>query len=130
MSQPQGNAALDQIQVDEFYGRLSKRQAAQARAALTADSERAELVAGLRAIADWYEQHTEIAPPTFPDFTVSVGQSGEWTQDDGEGRARMDAFAAALDAQLCIGDHLDAERKFGSVKLRAYFITSAARRSS
>lgn len=133
MSQAQGSAALDQIEIDEFFGRLTKAQAAQARAALKADgytAERAELVAGLRAIADWFEQHTEIAPPTFPDFTASVGQSGEWTQDDTEGRARMDVFAAGLGAELQIGDHLDVERKFGSVKLRAYFITQKARRQS
>lgn len=61
-----------------------------AKAAVPVD-HRAQLVAGLRQLADWYEANPDVPMPTYPKFSHCVN-----TKDDDAGRATVTEVAAAL----------------------------------
>lgn len=77
-----------------------------------------EYADGLRAIADWYEQHPEVAPPRWPEVQDSS------CADDKETAVRI---AEALKPCIKAYDSslFKLERLFGPVKLRFLFWRSA-----
>lgn len=89
-------------------------------------AERAALVAGLRELADFFEWHSEVLVPGYPSFSMSVGQSGEWTKDTTLGTARVETVAAALGVDVQRDTHIAVERKFAGLTFRAYFIPEEA----
>lgn len=88
--------------------------------------ERAELIAGLRALADFLGQNSQIPAPRFADLFVFPPNG-----PDAEMFAAIDVIAehfgtAASDADSPAG-HYSAVRSFGPVLYRAVAIPNAAR---
>jgi hypothetical protein len=88
--------------------------------------ERAELIAGLRSLADFLNQNSQIPAPRFADLLVFPPNGS-----DTEMFAAIDVIAehigtAASDADSPAG-HYRAVRSFGPVQYRAIAIPHAAR---
>lgn len=84
---------------------------------------RAELVRGLRELAQFYEDHPEVPFPTRPGFTHCV------LGDDAEGVAVVEAVAATLGIEaIPRGNRVEAERQFGSLNFRVYHVFAEAMR--
>ena len=80
---------------------------------------RTELIAGLRELADWYEQHPDAAMPAYPHILHSVGGD-----DDEAGMAEVSRMAWLLNVDATDdGHHYVAERRFGGLSLRVYYVT-------
>jgi len=81
--------------------------------------ERAELIGGLRALADYLEANPEVPAPIYTDM-LTFPPHGEWA----EVRAEIDAVAAHLGvtAHESYGGHYVASRFFGPVEYRAVAI--------
>ncbi len=82
-------------------------------------TERAALIGGLRALADYLESNPEVPTPIYS--TVhTFPPDGEWTVM----RAEIDAIAAPLGviAYRTAGGHYVAARSFGPVEYRAVAI--------
>jgi hypothetical protein len=78
----------------------------------------AGLIAGLRELADWYEQHPDVPLPLYPSFIHCVH-----SDDDQAGTAELAAVAEALAVeQSTHGGHPAAERVFGAVEFRVYYV--------
>ena len=85
-----------------------------------ADSaERAELINGLRSLADYLESNPEVPAPAYP-VVHTFPPADDWA----EMRAEIDATAARLGvtAHLTCGGHYVAVRSFGPVEYRAVAI--------
>jgi len=85
-----------------------------------ADStERAALISGLRALADYLESNPEVPAPAYA-VVYKFPPTGDWAQM----RAEIDATAARLgvNAHLTAGGHYVAVRLFGPVEYRAVAI--------
>lgn len=82
------------------------------------DIKRAELIAGLRQLADWYEQHPEVPLPPYPDWRHCV-----LAKDDTSGTAEVEAVAAALGADVKYGKHVAADKDFPGIEFHAYYVT-------
>jgi hypothetical protein len=88
--------------------------------------ERAELIAGLRGLADFLDQNSQIPAPRFADLLVFPPNGS-----DTEMFAAIDVIAehigtAASDADSPAG-HYSAVRSFGPVRYRAVAIPHSAR---
>jgi hypothetical protein len=82
-------------------------------------TERAELIGGFRALADYLESNPEVPAPAYP--TVhTFPPDGDWA----EMRAEIDAIAAGLGVTACKTGcgHYVATRSFGPVEYRAVAI--------
>jgi hypothetical protein len=84
------------------------------------DQPRQALIAGLRELADWYEQHPDAALPMYPSMLVCVHAT-----DDGDGLYEVERMAGILGVkpQYSVGQQVAAERAFGSLELRVYYNT-------
>jgi len=85
-----------------------------------ADStERAALISGLRALADYLESNPEVPAPAYP-VMHTFPSADDWARM----RAEIDASAARLgvNAHLTAGGHYVAVRLFGPVEYRAVAI--------
>jgi hypothetical protein len=85
-----------------------------------ADStDRAALIGGLRAVADYLESNPEVLAPTYP-ILYTFPPDGDWAAK----RAEIDATAArlAVTAYEAGGGHYVATRLFGPVEYRAVAI--------
>jgi hypothetical protein len=82
-------------------------------------TERAALINGLRALADYLESNPEVPSPVYTDV-LTFPPNGEWA----EMRAEIDAIAAYLGvtANDGYGSHYVASRYFGPVEYRAVAI--------
>lgn len=86
---------------------------------------RAELVAGLRALADFYENNPTMPVPLFPDLSVSCSPLTGDVRDD-EAAADLVHHAAQLlgvKATPSPAGGWNADRLFGSLRLHAYSTT-------
>lgn len=85
------------------------------------DEQRAQLVAGLRELADWYEQHPTMPVPSYPDFAHCV-----LTGDDKAGSAEVRKMARLLGVKPYGNGHrVTADRRFGAVAFRAFYVPCA-----
>lgn len=82
-----------------------------------ANERRAQLVAGLRELAQFYVDHPEVPIPRFPDFAHCVN-----ADNDEAGSAEVQAIAAALGVELEHGVHIRARRRFGALQFNAYYV--------
>ena len=89
---------------------------------------RAQLLDGLRALADFLEIHPDVPTNSWVNVSYSVtaaDTNGEGDQDEAE-RAEVDRVAAVLGVTPTLngsGSHYTAERSFGPVVYRATAIT-------
>lgn len=82
-------------------------------------SKRAELVAGLRELADWYERHPDVPLPPYPTWTHCV-----LADEDEAGQYEVVRVADALDVPCRFkAGSADADREFGPVTFRAYYVS-------
>jgi hypothetical protein len=91
--------------------------------------ERAELIAGLRALADFLDQNSQIPAPRFADLLVFPPNGS-----DAEMFAEIDVIAALIGTTASDADspagHYSAMRGFGPVQYRAVAIPNSARHQS
>ena len=89
-------------------------------------AERSDLIAGLRALADFLESRLEIPAPRWTEVMVFPPASA-----DSEKTAEIDAIAAligaAVDDQTADRGHYTTSRSFGPVQYRAVAIPAGAR---
>lgn len=86
---------------------------------MTARDDRADYVAGLRALADFIETCTELPVPSIT--ATSFHPDG----DDEQSRAEVDRVAKVLKPSTTAGgDHYSAIRWFGPVEYQAIAITA------
>jgi hypothetical protein len=90
---------------------------------MIAANPRADLIRGLRELADFYDSHPDIELPPYPQFSHCV-----LAADDATGTARDQDVAQALDADVEVGAHVKAHRQFGAVRFDVYYVTRAAGR--
>jgi hypothetical protein len=83
-------------------------------------AERLELIAGLRALAEFLEADEDIPAPKWADVIVFPDDSS----NDDEQRAEIDGIAARIgtDAKESASGHYSASRIFGRVRYRAVAI--------
>jgi hypothetical protein len=91
-------------------------------------AEREQLITGLRALASFLEDHTDVPAPSYADVLVFPPDG-----TDDETRAEIDVIAArigteATDENSC-HEHYVASRTFGRVEYRAVAIPRARRRT-
>jgi len=88
--------------------------------------ERNELIAGLRALADWLESRPEIPAPRWADVMVFPS-----TSTDSEMTAEVDEIATLIGAdikdQIADHGHYTTSRDFGPVQYRLVAILANAR---
>jgi len=88
--------------------------------------ERARLIAGFRALADFLQDHPDVPAPYWADVMVFPSHS-----TDEEMRAEIDQIAARIGAEpvdrTAVGGHYTASRRFGPVEYRAVAICAYAR---
>jgi hypothetical protein len=82
-------------------------------------TERAQLIDGLRGLADYLESNPQLPAPSCP-TVYAFPPAGDWA----EMRAEIDATAARMGvlAHLAGGGHYVATRSFGPVEYRAVAI--------
>ncbi|MBV9405188.1 MAG: hypothetical protein JO211_07575 [Acidobacteriaceae bacterium] len=92
-------------------------------------AERDRLIAGLRALADFLEDHSDVPAPCWADVLIFPPDG-----TDDEMRAEIDTIAARIEARATdegsAHAHYVASRSFGPVEYRAVAIPRARRRSS
>ncbi|ROO51042.1 hypothetical protein EDC02_5906 [Micromonospora sp. Llam0] len=82
------------------------------------DDHRAQLVAGLRQLADWYEANPGAPLPEYPEFRHCVN-----TEDDDAGRATVAEVAAALGVDHDAGAYRpDTTREFAGLTFVALYV--------
>lgn len=80
---------------------------------------RAELLAGLRELADFIAAHPEMPIPEYPAFTHCIGPC-----PDADGLAVAQQLAEVLDVEPTVsGGHTDVKRLFRGLEYRAFYIT-------
>lgn len=88
------------------------------------DQERAEFIAGLRALAEFLESHPAVPVPR---YGTSVLVSAQWADD---ARGFVDEFAALVGAEVDdrweSDGHYDAAAVFGPVEYKAYAVSKRA----
>jgi hypothetical protein len=88
--------------------------------------ERAELIAGLRQLAEYLDRHPDVPAPRWTDLLVFPPAGS-----DVEMFAEVDAIASRIGATASDADspagHYSASRDFGPVQYRAVAIPHAAR---
>lgn len=113
---------------DEVYIRHADADSVSVRpVAADRTDKNAELVAGLRALADFYEQHPDMPVPDYPNMLVGIDAD---TDEQGaaivsEAARRMGAEYQPPGVPLDVAEHHVAETTFGPVKLRVYYIPEA-----
>jgi hypothetical protein len=88
--------------------------------------DRATLVAGLRALADFIEANPALPVPSYMSAGISIPAPGV---NDEEKRAFVDTAAAALGATadyVVPSGHYVAARAFGPAEIQAFMIPAAA----
>jgi len=82
-------------------------------------TERAALISGLRALADYLESSPEVPAPIYP-VVYAFPSAADWTAK----RAEIDVIAAQLTvtARETSGGHYVAARSFGPLEYRAVAI--------
>lgn len=88
---------------------------------MTTDAtKRQDLIEGLRALADWYEQHPTVPLPAYPGWTHCVLSH----HGDVDGPAVVRELAAALGAEVVERHgHTVADKPFGPIKFHAYYVS-------
>lgn len=82
-------------------------------------SKRQDLIDGLRALADWYEQHPDVPLVKYPEFRHCVNAG-----DDATGRAEVHAIADALGVPVTDkDDESEVIGDFAGLPFRAYYVT-------
>lgn len=81
------------------------------------------LIAGLRELADWFEQHPELPEWRFPSPSLSYQPIG--TSDE-DGIAAVEAFAAALGTDVNRSYHIKTKRRFGGVEFSAVKVLASS----
>jgi hypothetical protein len=89
-------------------------------------AERRDLISGLRALADFFEDDLETPAPFCLDVLVFPSQVS-----DEDGRAEIDRIAAMIGEPVvdrtAINQHYLTSRRFGAVEYRAVFIPPRVR---
>lgn len=80
----------------------------------TKASPHAALIAGLRELADFFEQHPEL-----PEFRYPALQYQPIGTDDPDGVAAVEQYAAALGVEVTRRSHLTAKRQFAGLEFSA-----------
>jgi len=114
---PTGSAACDHVERNAATGHCVDCGAPGDPCAC-AHCRRADLIAGLRELADFYEQHPDMPLPPYPDFRHCV-----LSNDDDAGVAEVTTVAAQLGVELYdLDDRPSADRKFGSITFSAFYV--------
>ena len=101
-----------------------------------ATSERAEFVAALRELADFYERNPDMPLPKYPGILVGI-----WAETDEEGIPAVQAAADLLGVEMhppgspspgqahyrCTGRFGPGRDLYPSLELRVYYIPESAR---
>jgi hypothetical protein len=88
---------------------------------MTEDERRAELVSGLRELADWYEKHPKMPLPSYPDFAHCV-----LAADDKSGKAEVRKIASILGVKPHEHENrLSVDRKFDGIAYSAFYVYRA-----
>jgi hypothetical protein len=84
------------------------------------DEKRANVIAGLRALADFIEQHPDFPLPMFPEFVHCA-----MAHEDEAGVAEVRQIAAALGAEMTVDPEGDADVTFhfDGLRYRAFYVT-------
>ena len=94
--------------------------------AYASDSERSDLINGLRALADFLSEHPDVPVPFWVDVFAFPDGS------DSEIKAEVDTIAARIGGSVkdatSSGGHYTTSRAFGPVEYRAIAIPASARR--
>jgi hypothetical protein len=90
---------------------------AEAKAQLDHHIEHAELVAGLRELADWYQEHLEVPLAPYPEWRhIVIGN------DDEAGAAEIAALAKALGVEVKTPRNIECHRQFGPITFNAFYV--------
>jgi hypothetical protein len=91
--------------------------------------QRTALVAGLRELADFYEQHPEVPSPSWPRWTHCI------SSNEHNGYETVEAYAKALGTTVAENPHreggvhdINARGRFGAVEVEVYQCTPDAMR--
>ncbi|MEU4781073.1 hypothetical protein [Micromonospora sp. NPDC023633] len=83
------------------------------------DTKRDALVAGLRALADFYETHPDMPLPRYPNFSHCV-----LAGDDETGQAEVARIAEQLGVEMVTkAGSADAERAFEGLPFKSYYVS-------
>jgi hypothetical protein len=84
------------------------------------DKKRTNLIAGLRGLADFIEQHPDFPLPTFPEFAHCAT-----ARDDEAGVAEVRQISAALGAEMTVEPDGDARVTFhfAGLRYRAFYVS-------
>ena len=78
---------------------------------------RAEFIASLRELADFYEQHPDLPAPAYPVLRLVVRGA-----DAPAGVAEVERIASILGADVNRDYHVGTGRQFGSVEFNAFYV--------
>lgn len=82
----------------------------------TDGTRRAGIIAGLRALADFYAANPDLPLPRYPEWRHCVAGG-----DDLCGASEVAAIAAALDAPVANGVHIEARHRFGPIEFHVFY---------
>jgi|SRR5690349_19500337 len=83
------------------------------------DEARMALVAGLRQLADFYEQHPELPVPLYPKFLHNIH-----VDNDEAGIEQVQAMAAVLGVPVTYDDTgAEVEVRLGALEFKPYYLT-------
>lgn len=80
---------------------------------------REELIAGLRAVADFYEANPTMPVPAYPDLCVHTRGDNDEAEVE-----QVRAAAEVLGVEMKVGAHVTADRAFGKVSVRVVHVPS------
>lgn len=86
-------------------------------------TDHAALAAGLRELADWYEQHTELPVPAYPNFHHVFIEGHPDNRPE-----TIERIAAALGSTVEVSDnggHIQTRGKFGPIRYLAAHVPAA-----
>lgn len=85
-------------------------------------TDHSALAAGLRELADWFEQHPEVPAPWYPTFHMSI--------DEATGRKTVESIELIAEAlggtEVAYGVHVRTEHSFGPVRFYAVHVPDEA----
>jgi hypothetical protein len=87
------------------------------------NERRAELIAGLRALAQFYFDHPEMPIPLYPDFSHCV-----MAGDDDAGNDEVCQIAAILGSEVDNDRNPSTQRTFAGLRYRAFYVRREAAR--
>jgi hypothetical protein len=89
----------------------------------TSGRPHADLITGLRALADWYEQHPELPAPFWPQWDHCVNHD-----NDEAGVTEVEQIAAVLGAPVKHGANVVAYGDVGGLRVHVFYVPQQAMR--